>query len=224
MEIRVTYHETVDVEKEESEGENTENQDAEASIETQTVERVLVISVGGYDEAGYYYVRMNDSKEVHGIAETHINKLLSETSLDYWALNMSEVSWNDMDYVEVQYGGKNYVLKKVVTETESEDGESETTKVTACYVNGVEVDADVFEDFYRGAIGIECQERKIELEISNDAEWIFEFYGVDGEHVTVSYIPWDENFYAVINNGTDYGLVNKMKIKDLQEMFQKVIN
>ena len=228
MEIRVTYHETVEVEAEESEGENTENEDVEESIETQTVERVLVISVGGYDEEGYYYVRMNDSKEVHGIAETHINKLLGETSLNYWALNMSEVSWNDMDYMKVQYGGETYVLDKVETESEVEDSDDEseeakTTKVTICYVNDVEVDADVFEDFYRAAIGIACQERKIELDVQNDAEWIFDFYGVDGEHVIVSYIPWDENFYAVINNGTDYGLVNKMKIKDLQELFQKVI-
>ena len=58
MVVRVMYHETV----------QDENQ------ESKTVERNLVLSVGDYDETGYYYVRMNDSKEVHGIAETYINK------------------------------------------------------------------------------------------------------------------------------------------------------
>ena len=196
MVVRVMYHETV----------QDENQ------ESKTVERNLVLSVGDYDEAGYYYVRMNDSKEVHGIAETYINKLLNETVVDYWALNMSEVSLNDLSYVEVEYDGTHYVLKKEVKEN-----------TTMYSMNGTEVDKDVFETFYRAAIGVECQERKVELAVTEDAELTLHFYSVNGDKVTVSYIPWDENFYAVINNETDFGLVNKMKIKDLITLFLDVV-
>ena len=196
MIVRVMYHETI----------QDENQ------ESQTVERNLVLSVGDYDEAGYYYVRMNDSNEVHGIAEKHINKLLNETVVDYWVLNMAEVSLHDLSCVEVEYGGDHYVLKKVATEN-----------TTAYYVNDVEANADLFEQFYRAAIGIECQERKVELPVTEEAEVTLRFYSVYDEDVTVSYIPWDENFYAVVNNETDFGLVNKMKIKDLISLFLKVV-
>ncbi len=243
MEIRVTYYETIEVESEESKDQETEteNSETETTTETQTVERNFVISVGGYDDAGYYYVRMNDSKEVHGIAENHINKLLEESAFDYWALNMSEVSWKDLDYVEVQYDGRTYVMKKVVTETvvedetETEDSsedassdddtteDAEVVRVTTCYVNDVEVDEEIFEDFYSNVIGIACQERMITCETENTAEMTLEFHSVDGACVTVSYIPWDENFYAVINNSTDFGLVNKMKVKEMVELFLTVV-
>ncbi len=217
MEIRVTYHETVEVESEESE----EDDDSEDTVETETIEHTFVLSVGGYDDAaGYYYVRMNDSKEVHGLAATHVDKLLGETVVDYWALNMSEVSLDHLDYLEVEYAGESYVFEKVVTES-SEDEDS--SSITTYYLDDEEVNEDLFENFYRGAIGVECQERKIEIETEKDAELILKFHSTKGETVTVSYIPLDENFHAVINNGTDYGLVNKMKIKDLVELFLKVV-
>lgn len=249
MEIRVTYHETVEMESEEN-AESTSGDDSESDdvAETETVVRNLVIYVGGYDENGYYYVRVNDSKEVHGIAATHIDKLLGETSLDYWALNMNEVSLDDLDYVDVEYGGKIYTMKKVVTETVVEgadteenaeddadetqaDGdysddaeeEPEVKKVTTYYVNDVEVDEDDFEEFYSNAIGIACQERMLECETEEDAELTMNFHGVKGENVTVCYIPWDENFYAVINNDTDFGLVNKMNVKSLIALLLNVV-
>ncbi len=200
MEICVTYHETVD---------------------NETMERAFIIYVGDYDEDGNYYVRMNDSKEVHGIAKTHIEKLLGETVVDYWALNMSEVSLEDLDYLQVKYDGKSYNLKKVVKNIETTESENEI--ITTYYVDDKEVNEDLFENFYRSAIGIECQERKIKLEPEKEAELILIFHSVEGEKITVSYSPWDENFYAVINNDTDFGMVNKMKIKDLVELFLQVV-
>lgn len=217
MEIRVTYLETVEVESEESED------DEEEETKTETVKREFVIYVGDLNADGYYYVRMDDSLQVHGIAQSHIDKLLEETAVDYWALNMSEISLKKLDYLEAEYDGKTYILRYEETEEVKEDDEEESTILTTYYVDDKKVDADAFETFYRNAIGIECQERMITCETQEDAELIFRFHGTDGEVVEVSYIPWDASFYAVINNGTDYGLVNKLNVKNLKELLVELV-
>lgn len=239
MEICVTYQETIEVvseDSEESEDEAAEDTE-EDTVETETVTRNFVIYVGDHNEDGNYYVRLNDSTQVHGIAETHIDKLLGETAVDYWALNMSEISLDDLDSLEVEYAGKSYLLKYVETEqvvessedtledaSDSEDSSEETVEIiTTYYVNDVEVDEEAFETFYGNAIGMECQERMVSCETEEEAELTLRFYGTDGEQVVVSYIPWDGSFYAMVRNEEDFGLVNKMNVKNLMELLDELI-
>ncbi len=258
MEIRVEYWDTVEIEEDESadeageesddaELENEEESDAsEDETKKQTVKASFVLYVGDYDEEGYYYVRLNDSSEVHGIAESNVQKLLGENAMSYWSLNLGEIALDDLDYLEVDYEGKTYELKMVTTEEivedesetetadsdgeeseESEESSDETETSTVryiktYYIDGEEVDEDPFREFYRNALAIRCQERKLSLDITGEADLILRFYGKDGSKVIVSYTPYDANFYAVKSN-EEYGLVNKMNIKDLIELFVNLV-
>ena len=143
---------------------------------------------------------------------------------------------SDLDHLDVTYQGTTYTLKRVVTEekvekdeskdtdadadADSEDADEEETKtVTTYYVNDQEADSDAFTAFYRAAAGMTCQSRLEENTNKGDAELTLSYYGTDGSEITISYTPRDSSFYVMGDQDGNYGLVNKMNVKDLIDAF-----
>ena len=69
-----------------------------------------------------------------------------------------------------------------------------------------------------------CQRRLEDYSTNNEPEIQLEYYGNDGSVVTVSYISRDSNFYTMVDSEGNYGLVNKMNVKDLIDSLIKLVN
>ena len=237
MTIQVDYTEQVTTEADEDEAESADSEDENSTdtdsvtenvtdmeSETETVEKTLTLYVGSLGDDGNYYVRLGDSQEVHGMAQSAIDSLLNGKDFDYWKLSVESLPIDELKQLDVTYEDKTYSLKRDVKEEESEDDSEETKTVTTYYVNDEEADSDAFMKFYRNAQNMVCQSRLEEYSSNQEPEIQLEYYGNDGSVVTVAYISRDSNFYTMIDSDGNYGLVNKMNVKDLVDSLIKLVN
>jgi hypothetical protein len=96
--------------------------DAGTDTTTITVKKNLVLYVGELNEAdGNYYVRLDDSSEVHGISQSTLDTLMNGKAFDYWKTSIGSISLANLDHLKVTYAGETYTLKRVVTSSEAED-------------------------------------------------------------------------------------------------------
>ena len=112
------------------ENENTDetaddNVEAESEAETEMVDRELVIQVGDQSSDGGRYVRVNDSNEIYTISEDSLDTFLGKTNADFWDLTVSYLSVNNLDTLDVNYGGEDYIVN--VSRETSEDENVETS-------------------------------------------------------------------------------------------------
>lgn len=293
MKLTINYTEEEAVETDESDESDetedvSENSDGDEEAVKQTVEKTLVLYVGSLNEEdNNYYVRLGDSQEVHGIAQSAISTLMNGKAFDYWKLSIEYIAISDLDHLDVTYNGETHTLKRVVTvedEEEEEDEEnaasadstaentddtsdgstaeaaddtsgndtaeaadstsssdaddtsddaadetadetdSAAATTTVYYVDDEEADSQTFMNFYRGALEMVCQSRLEAYEEQNEPELVLEYYGTDGSKVTIEYISRDSNFYTVTDTDGNYGLVNKMNVKDLVSLWIKLMN
>ena len=93
--------------------------------ETEMVDRKLVIQVGDQSSDGGRYVRVNDSNEIYTISEDSLDTFLGKTNADFWDLTVSYLSANNLDTLDVNYGGEDYIVN--VSRETSEDENVETS-------------------------------------------------------------------------------------------------
>ena len=113
--------ETADTESTES----SEDSEEESEPETEMVDRELVIQVGDQSSDGGRYVRVNDSNEIYTISEDSLDTFLGKTDADFWDLTVSYLSANNLDTLDVNYGGEDYIVN--VSRETSEDENVETS-------------------------------------------------------------------------------------------------
>ena len=104
--------------------ESTESS-GESEAETEMVDRELVIQVGDQSSDGGRYVRVNDSNEIYTISEDSLDTFLGKTNADFWDLTVSYLSVNNLDTLDVNYGGEDYIVN--VSRETSEDENVETS-------------------------------------------------------------------------------------------------
>ena len=110
----------------ESSDEDVDVADTEDSEpETEMVDRELVIQVGDQSSDGGRYVRVNDSNEIYTISEDSLDTFLGKTNADFWDLTVSYLSVNNLDTLDVNYGGEDYIVN--VSRETSEDENVETS-------------------------------------------------------------------------------------------------
>ena len=117
----VSEVEAADTESTESSGDS----EAESEAETEMVDRELVIQVGDQSSDGGRYVRVNDSNEIYTISEDSLDTFLGKTNADFWDLTVSYLSVNNLDTLDVNYGGEDYIVN--VSRETSEDENVETS-------------------------------------------------------------------------------------------------
>ena len=103
--------------------ESTESSEEDAEPEKEMVDRELVIQVGDQSSDGGRYVRVNDSNEIYTISEDSLDTFLGKTYSDFWDLTVSYLSVNNLDILDVNYEGKDYIVNvsRETSEDESED-------------------------------------------------------------------------------------------------------
>ena len=113
--------ETADTESAES----SKDSEEDSEPETEMVDRELVIQVGDQSSDGGRYVRVNDSNEIYTISEDSLDTFLGKTNADFWDLTVSYLSVNNLDTLDVNYGGEDYIVN--VSRETSEDENVETS-------------------------------------------------------------------------------------------------
>ena len=219
----------------------TESDDTDSEEETEMADRKLVIQVGDESSDGGRYVRVNDSNEIYTISEDTLDTFLGKTAADFWDLTVSYLSVNNLEALDVNYKGDEYIVNvSRETSTEEDESNSETDAdsgvnnsdeddsssktVTLSYqLNGANLDDAGFTTFYNKLINLAAQKRLTDkFESNTDPEMTVNLTDVDGNKTTVEYYSYDTNYYAAVTNNKVY-LANKMTVKELFQAFENVV-
>ena len=139
--------------------ETTDTESAESSEdsepETEMVDRELVIQVGDQSSDGGRYVRVNDSNEIYTISEDSLDAFLGKTNADFWDLTVSYLSANNLDTLDVNYGGEDYIVnvsretsedENVETSNNETEDEDTTDSTSSDVVDGNDVEGNAADD------------------------------------------------------------------------------
>ena len=143
--------ETADTESAES----SEDAEEDSEPETEMVDRELVIQVGDQSSDGGRYVRVNDSNEIYTISEDSLDTFLGKTNADFWDLTVSYLSANNLDTLDVNYGGEDYIVnvsretsedENVETSNNETEDEDTTDSTSSDAADGNDVEENVADD------------------------------------------------------------------------------
>lgn len=226
--IYVNYEESVeedsDTDSEESSSESTSasdsSNDSDTEEEEETISRELTIYVGSQDENGSYYVRIDDSAQVHLVSEENISEILGMTASDFWDAELGYTSLENINSIDVTYGGETKEIVRNVDTTTDEDGNTETE--TLYYVReGELLDSDLVETFINTLNGITTQSKDMSLTSAEEPEMILVIH-TDDEEKQITFTPYNENFYLAVDSEGRPGLVNRNSARDLLEDYEAI--
>ena len=216
-----TETEAEEVKTSESEENNGEENDLDSQEETETitVDKQMILLIGSQDEDGNYYAKLQEDSCVYTLSSSTVESLIDISSQDFLSTLVSNYSFADLDRVVFQRNGQTYTAAKETVEKESEEENTETIYT----INGKEIDMISFNTFYSLVSSLEWQDRKDEAEASGEPELSINFRKDGGINVTVDYYPYDSNFYLVVDSKENKMLVNKMKVKEILDGFDGMI-
>lgn len=173
----------------------------------------FILSVGTADENGNYYVRLNDSMQVHTIREEYLADFVESKPSSFWSLTYSFVSIGDMEKMEVTSAEGTHTMQRVA---ENEGTDAETIQ---WLVDEKQVEKELFTDFYYACVSVTAQERLDEVPQTEEAPVLeLHYYLTDGTEKIMKYYEYDQNFYTVVyEDGTKAAHTNKLYVNAMLE-------
>lgn len=212
---------TVSYEEEQGSKDTSEKTEDEEAEEPVMVQKEFILFVGNTDEDGNYYVKTADSSYIYTMAVSTVEGMMNLDSEHLVSSLVTDYSLADMDKITIERNDETYVLARQETEVKKEDLE-ETITETKYYLNDEEIPYEDISNFYSKVSGLEWQSMT-ENQSGENAEIVVTFEKEGGVQDTVHYYPYDENFYLVTKTDGSQMLVNKMKVREMIEAFDGMI-
>ena len=201
--ISITY--VPETEEEETDEESSEEEVVEEEADVEEVTEVYTLYIGDLDESGnYYYVRQEGSNAVHTMSKSTLD---TKMDIDAFSMVTNLPALVFIDYceqIDIDIEGETH--QAVLEHTTETDEEGNTTRESVFYFDGVQaVDESAFRGLYQDLIGF-----TIETELTKEWDETAEPYVTIVFHknteektdLTVEFLPYDDDFYAVRVNGT----------------------
>lgn len=185
----------------------------------------VVFLIGSQDESGRYFIQREGAGEVHTVLASALADFLEVDVNTYRSLALVPLSMDQVASLTLTYEGKQYTFEQQETTAQNDGGEDVTSYT--CTRNGKTFDADTYQDFFKTARGMNAQSYTDAFP-DTDAVCVIQFAQTDGSGRTVSYYPYDDNFYLALvsddgQDSADAALVNKMDVSTLLAQVQNVI-
>ena len=237
--VHYTKEETVTI-KAEEEGE-------EDTTETVETDAQFVLYVGNYNqEEDTYSVAYEGGSNILSMAASGLEDLLDLNPRTLASLTPADIANTSVDQIEVSYGGATQTLdiervevpveteasessEDASTETEasdsSEEEEPETETQVTYYLDGTELEQDVFLT-YTDALKIsgqrmveegEALSQEAQAQVQDGTLTVVYHRNVSAcPTVTLTYIPYNQDYYQVSVNGEEPSIV--VNIRDVEKV------
>lgn len=217
-ETTASIEETAASQTETAQSETQESSTEETEAETITVELKFRLEIGSQTEDGDYYCRYSDSDRVYLLAQDTAETFLNLTNRDLVDKNPALINISTVDRLVITYNGSQ--TEYTIERTTQTDEEGNETTETVYRKDGEEMEEDTFKDLYQEIVGITAEAviSEEQTPVEGDPELSFTFYRNTENHsqVTISYTPFDSDFYQMTIDGTTQLLVNKRDIQALE--------
>ena len=211
----------------ESDSESSDTTDTDSSSEdadskTTTVDKQLVIYVGG-DAPGDVSRKLTvDNKQIYTMSTDTLSAVIDKTPSDLWSLIVNYLSVKNLDQLQVTYGETTSTVN-VSRETSTDDDGNEK-ETTTYQLYGKEIESTNFTTFYNKLINMAGQKRLTDAYTpAADPEMIAVFIDSDKNQTTVTFYTYDTNYYAAVV-GDKVFLVNKMTVKEMFNAYETMVN
>ena len=214
--IQIQY--TGTIQSEDSSSDNGDSDVASSSTDStsentkETTEvKNLNLSIGDKNEDGKYYVNLEGSKEVHTVSADSIDNILNKSAIDYWDMGITTITKDQITGLTLEYQNNKREIEKISTDTTDKDGNTKTETSYQC--NEKVIDTTNFDNFYNKMTNMEAQSKDSTLKSGEKPEMFITFHTEKGNK-SISYTPYDENFYLVKDLEGRPGLVSKTTVKE----------
>ena len=220
--VYVKYEEEVEQEESDSSSSSSDSSAVSSSSseeEPEMVEKEVTLYIGNQDTDGNYYVRLDGSSQVNTVSADTISTILDSDSISYWDTSIGYEYVKNMKSIQVTYQGEMKTIERTAEETEDEEG---NTEETVTYTSGeTTLDSDKVETFLSGMVSITAQSKDPDLTTTQDPE-ISITVVAENQTFTVTYAPYDSNFYLAIDSEGRPGLVNKNDVNEMIEEYSAI--
>ncbi len=104
----------------------------------------------------------------------------------------------------------------------NEDGEP-IEPIETFYLNGEEIDEELFRDLYQWAIGLLFDAEAPETPTYREPAVTVAYNLTDGSSRSVEFVPYDSNFYAVFRDGRSEFLIARGKLDRMRRAFDEAL-
>ena len=220
--VTVQYTETITSETES----DTSGTDEETEAAEETVVVTLVLEIGAQTEDGTgYYVREQGTDQVNILDSDTAQYFLNITASSFENMDIAYISLDQVSAVDITCDGKTMTIEVTRSTQTDEEGNEET--VNSYFINGAEVEATDFTSLYSELLSISGEALMEEGETAgSEPEISLTFHLTENQYfpeVTISYIPYDTNYYGASVNGQTRILVNKMDVAALKDTLEEYL-
>ena len=246
----VTVHYTVEteVEKETEEGEEEDSSDEET--ETVIEHHTFVFRIGSQLEDGTYYMNIDGSSRVNAISQETAQALLNPDMESLLSLDQAQIAKNTVEGITAEGNGVTAAFRVEEVEEPADEAsgetaesdesgeasESESEEETAIvyhyYRDGSEIEEEEFSEFYDRIAGFSADRAMTEEEAaqiigedglvsSGSPELTLTYQRKNGlADVTVTFVPYNTDFYVMQVNGGYPLLVNKLNVSKIWDYLE----
>ncbi len=184
----------------------------------------LIFHFGAKRKDGMSYFRIGGKPNVYAVEAEKLS-FMSIPAFDLVDKFAFIPYIEDVDGLEISAGGATHVLSLTRTKQAAQErgGEAEET-VTAYQVDGKSVEEGSFKEFYQKVIGLQV-EGEVRSVPSGKPEVRTRFLLNKGtvRDVTVSYVPYDRDFYAVFVGGACDFAIAKTQLNAMRDALARLI-
>lgn len=173
------------------------NTGEEITEKTYTEDKSYKLYVGNSDGGENYYVRPEDSSSVYTMKAEAVDKMLQTEPFSVLSSFIIIPNIETVNKATINIDGQPYTME-IKRETAKDETGQEITKATY-YYNGKTVEEQVFKDVYQIMIGAGYDKEIGEPVKEEDFRPTLSitYHLTNGNTLTSSYMPYNENFYIV---------------------------
>lgn len=179
------------------------------------------VIVGDKTDTGNYYVQIDDSLDVYLAVSGQVSFVENITLvnlLDSFA-NLINIAY--VDQVEITKGTESYRMQIKRQESTDEDGNTVTEETY--FLNGKQMDEDMFKDAYQTIISVTHSGLSDETKVGEGVVLSVRFTFNNGtEDLLVEYYPYDINNYAISRNGNTFLYGRKDRVDEIWPTLQQL--
>ncbi len=193
-------------------------------LEVRDNQNTLHLLFGNDLDERYIHFRIAGKNAVYAMEKEALASLKATTPFELIDRFSFIVMIDYVDEIVIETADAEHTLTLARTVKEAEKQDEEDEVITAYAINGKEVGEQEFKDFYQVLIGLIVEaENKELIDKKPYVTTTFSFNKEDMPDVSVAYVPYNDDFFAVLRGGVAEFLVSRKQVYHMISELQQLI-
>jgi len=193
-------------------------------LEVRDNQNTLHLLFGNDLDEQHIHFQIAGKNTVYAMEKEALESLMAITPFDLFDRFSFMVDIDNVDEIVIETVDAEYNLTITRTVEEAEEQDEEDEVITTFAVNGKEVGDKEFRIFYQALIGLIVEaENKDVIDNKPHVTTTFYFNKEDMPNVSIAYVPFNEDFFAVLRGGVAEFLISRKQVYNMINELQDLI-